>query len=287
MVAPSPSFFVCSIANTIPAWPGWDSVDATTRIGTDAQLAAIGFFFTALIIEVLALGAEDDKREKKIARIGLLFFFLCAGAEYVNSKYEARKELLKDQQYADGLAKQKELTDQQTAAAQQQKQKTDALQSELDKQQGTTKQAQQDAANAKQDAANAREQAETLRKENAPRKLSDEQKSAMISYLTGKPSGVANFFVNINGTDGSDYAADIAFVLSKCGWQTDIKSGISLPSGSAKADRGIHVITKEQHQPYPQSSVVLINSLNLAKVPFVLNYDPKQEAELLIRIEPK
>lgn len=73
MVAPSPSFFVCSIANTIPAWPGWDSVDATTRIGTDAQLAAIGFFFTALIIEVLALGAEDDKREKKIARIGLLF----------------------------------------------------------------------------------------------------------------------------------------------------------------------------------------------------------------------
>jgi hypothetical protein len=109
----------------------------------------------------------------------------------------------------------------------------------------------------------------------------------MIDYLTGKPSGLANFFVNINGTDGSDYAADIAFVLKKCGWQTDIKSGISLPEGGAKADRGMHVITKEEHEPLAQSSVALMNSLTLAKVPFVWNYNPQQQEELLIRIEPK
>jgi hypothetical protein len=166
MVAPSPPFFVGVVVNITTVWPGWDSIDATTTISADAQLAAIGFFFTALIIEVFALGTEDDKREKKIARVGLLFFFLCAGAEYVNSKYETRKEFLKDQQFANELANQKKLTDQQTAAAQQQKQKTDTLQSELDKQKDTTKQAQQDAANAKQ-------QADTLRKESASRRLSD------------------------------------------------------------------------------------------------------------------
>ena len=174
------------------------------------------------------------------------------------------------------------MTDKQTDAAQQQKQKTDALQSELDKQKGGTKQAQQDAANAKQDAANAkqdaanaREQTDTLRKENAPRRLSDEQKSAMINYLTGKPPGVVSFFVDINGTDGNGYAADIMFVLNKCGWQTDIKNGISMPEGGAK------------REPLPPPSVALINSLNLAKAPFVWNYNKQQEQELFIRIEPK
>src|ERR1700689_3527575 len=92
MVAPSPPFFVETIANLIvTVWPRWDSIDATTTISSEAQLAAIGFFFIALIVEVFALGAADDRREKKIARVGLIFFFLCAGAEYVNSKYETRK----------------------------------------------------------------------------------------------------------------------------------------------------------------------------------------------------
>jgi hypothetical protein len=290
----APLFFVGSVVNIITVWPGWDSIDSTTTISSDAQLAAIGFFFIALIVEVFALWTENDKREKKIALVGLIFFFLCAGAEYVNSKYETRKEFLKDQQFAGELANQKKLTDKQTDAAQQQKQKTDALQSELDKQKGGTKQAQQDAANAKQDAANAkqdaanaREQTDTLRKENAPRRLSDEQKSAMINYLTGKPPGVVSFFVDINGTDGNGYAADIMFVLNKCGWQTDIKNGISMPEGGAKPDRGMHLITKEEREPLPPPSVALINSLNLAKVPFVWNYNKQQEQELFIRIEPK
>lgn len=74
--------------------PGWNSLDSVSATAHGFQLVAIVFFALALIIELLLLFIEDRPIHRRLELVGIVLFFLCAGAEFVAYKYDVRREIL-------------------------------------------------------------------------------------------------------------------------------------------------------------------------------------------------
>jgi hypothetical protein len=264
--------------NILTALPGWESIASVSSYERTFRLAGIVFFALALVIELVAMFVK--KYERILQWVGILVFFMCAGAEFISYKYDGRRDALVEEQHQQELG--------------QQKLKTDALQQQLDKAQQKTDKSEQDSEDAKTqaeksrtDAEEAKRQAAEVKVANEPRRLSDLQKQNIRNLLTGQPTGSAVILAALSATDASDYAKDFAAVLRGAGWKAEIKQVMVIPEGENPPDRGLHVIIKEQQPPFPPATVNLVNALRKANVDIIFQYNPSMSDEIQIVINPK
>lgn len=259
--------------------PGWNSLDSVSAIAHTFQLAAIVFFALALIIELFSMFVQ--KYHNFMQWVGIFFFFLCAGAEFVAYKYDVRREGLVDSQHQAELAAQK--------------QQADDLRQQLQKSQQATAQSSKDSQDARRqaeqsakDAEAAKRQAAEIKAANQPRRLSDSQKENLRNYLRGQPTDSVLIFVDVAAVDGSDYANDFASTFRAAGWKVDVRHGLSVPTGDAPSDRGLHIIVKEPQPPYPPAAVALLNAIHDSKIDFAFQYNPAMSDQVVqINISPK
>lgn len=120
-----------------------------------------------------------------------------------------------------------------------------------------------------------------------PRRLSFLEKENLRNYLNGQPTGSVLIFADIMAVDASDYANDFASIFRDAGWKVEVKHGLSVPTGDAPSDRGLHIIVREPQPPYPPATVALVNAIHNANVNFVLQYNPSMTDEVQININPK
>lgn len=273
-------------AQVVIILPGWNSLDSVSAIGHAFQLGAIVFFALALVIELVSMFIREELH-RTLQWVGIVFFFLCAGAEFVAYKYDVHREGLTETQHRGEIDEEKR----QTAA---QKQQTDDLRQQLEKSQQAVGQSSKDSDEAKRqaeqsakDAAEAKRQAAEIKAANQPRRLSDSQKANMREFLTGQPTGTVNMFANLSATDASEYAGDFATILRNAGWKVDVKNVQVFPAGDAAPPRGLHVIIKERHPPIPAATGVLMSALRRSGIAFVYEYNEAMSDEIQITIDPK
>jgi len=68
-------------------------------LGECAQLAAIVFFALGLALELVAYFIENPKYHRSLELVGIIFFCVCAAAEYFAYKYDMRREVLEENQH--------------------------------------------------------------------------------------------------------------------------------------------------------------------------------------------
>jgi hypothetical protein len=251
------------------------------------QLAAIVFFALALVIELVSLFIKNQEYHRPLQWIGIGFFFLCAGAEFVAYKYDVQREKLVDAQHQSEIDEQKRQTEAQ-------KQQTDDLRRQLQNSQKSAEQSSKDSEEAKRqaaqsakDSAEAKRQAAELQAANQPRKLSEAQKTTMRQLLTGQSTGAVNMFASLAAVDARDYAEDFATTLRNAGWKVDVKNVEVFPEGDVAPPRGFHVIIKERRPPIPTATAVLINALHKSGIDFVFEYNEAMSDEIQFDIDPK
>jgi hypothetical protein len=266
---------------------GWNSVESVSGMEHGFQLTAIVFFALALVIELVSLFIHNEKYHRPLQWIGIVFFFLCAGAEFVAYKYDVQREKLAEFEHQSEIDEQKRKTEAQ-------KQQTDDLRRQLQDSQKSAEQSSKDSEEAKRqaaqsakDSAEAKRQTSELQAANQPRKLSEAQKATMRQLLTGQSTGAVNMLASLAAVDARDYAEDFAVMLRSAGWKVDVKNVEVFPEGDAVPPRGLHVIVKERRPPIPPATGVLIDALKKSGIAFVFEYNEAMSDEIQFVIDPK
>jgi glucan phosphoethanolaminetransferase (alkaline phosphatase superfamily) len=105
-------------------WPGWDSLDSVKLIGSQVRSATLIFWALLVIFEVLA--SVWKKFSSRFTILALIAFGIAVTGEYVQSKYDSRKEELHDAREADIRKEYEQKLQSQDQQLQQERDKTQA-----------------------------------------------------------------------------------------------------------------------------------------------------------------
>jgi hypothetical protein len=236
--------------------PGWDSLESVKRIVSALEVTTLVFWVLLVLFEIVA------RLWKKFARLfdvlALIAFAVAVSGEVVGHEYSHRKEALYD-------ARELALTDsfsQKLQKANEDAQKArDNVQQSHDDAQRANQDAQHAAASsalAEQRAADAQSQLEDLKRQQAPRTLTEKQKNLLFSLL--KPEGPQElYFVSAPDPESQGYADEISSVLNSAGWKTSVH-----PYNWGTIERypeGVEILLSDVKKPAPRGAAVLQGAL--------------------------
>jgi hypothetical protein len=233
-------------------WPGWNDLESVKRISSRIADTTVLFWTLMVLFEFSALVWK--RRQKLLAGIGFAALVFAVAGEVVGRKYEHRKDTLYEEHEAN--------TERQLNS------KIDAANAKAQAAQASNDVAEKKAAAAQMTAKNAEEQADALRKQQAPRILTNEQQQKLSSYLSKCPTGAFEINASINENDARPYAEQIASLFRNNGWSVKINN--SMFTGPDVS--GIW-LTIQDPQRAPRAAVDLNNALAAAGISNRVEYD--------------
>lgn len=250
--------------------PGWNDLDVVKRISSGIADTTVYFWALMVLFEFSALVWK--RRQKLLASIGFAALVFAVAGEIVGRKYEHRKDFLYDEREADATRQFNAKFEAANAAAE-----TAKAENESAKKQAAD--ATKTSIEAEKRARNAQNQTDELRRQQAPRTLTNEQKQKIISYLSSCPTGAFVINSSINEDDARAYGEQIASVFRSKGW--DVKITNSMFSGSDTS--GIWLTFQDPNRA-PRAVLDLHNALNAAGVMHRVVFDATFTDTMLVTL---
>jgi hypothetical protein len=188
--------------------PGWESLESVKII--DSMIQTITLIFWSLLVAFEIIAVAWKKRATFFTILALSAFALAVAGEIVHYKYDIREGVLYDAREAALRA---------TYDGQLAKVRDDAQRSasSADKAQQNTEAAKREASIAHVLEQQANEQIEEVRKRNAPRVLTQEQKKKFVGIMrAGKPHDIIVW--HAPDLESQTYADEISDALREAGW---------------------------------------------------------------------
>jgi hypothetical protein len=240
--------------------PGWNDLESAKKISSAVADITVGFWALMVLFELSALIWK--RYQKRLVAIGFIAVAIAVAGEVVERKYGHRVEVLDEERY--------------TKTVQDLNTKINAANMVAQAAKNENSEAQKKAANAEKISAaaqtaaeEAQAQAVQLRKQQAPRSLTNEQQQRLISYLSKCLPGTFEINASVNENDARPYAEQIASVFRNSGWNVKIHD--SMFSGSAISGMWL---TFHDPQRVPRVAVDVNNGLAAAGISSRVEYDP-------------
>jgi len=247
----------CYIA--VMTLPGWNDLNSAKRIASVVADITVSFWALMVLFELSALIWK--RYQKRLVAIGFIAVAFAVAGEVVERKYGHRVDVLDEERYSKTVQDLNSRIDAANVAAQ-------VSQSENSAAQKKAEEAEKVSSAAQKVAQDAQTQADTLRKQQAPRSLTNEQQQKIRSYLSRCPPGAFEINSSINENDARPYAEQIASIFRNSGWTVKINN--SMFTGPDVS--GLWLTIQDPKRP-PRAAVDLNNALAAAGIGNRVEYD--------------
>ncbi len=239
--------------------PGWNDLESAKRIASVIADITVGFWALMVLFELSALIWK--RYQKRLVAIGFIAVAFAVAGEVVERKYGHRVDVLDEERYNKTVQDLNSKINAANMAAQVAKSENSAAQKKAEE-------AETFSAAARRVAQDAQTQADTLRKQQAPRSLSNEQQQKIRSYLSKCPPGSFEINASINENDARPYAEQIASVFRNSGWSVKITNAMFTGPDVS----GLWLTIQDPQRP-PRAAVDLNNALGAAGISNRVEYD--------------
>jgi len=249
-------------------FPDWNSLDSVRRAHSDLEGAALVFFALLVASEALAHLSDDKKTERRLDRIGIVFFAIAVLAEIAAYPYGQRNDTLSEQIIVSLDAKSREAFSNASSALTKSsiaETKADGAAMKADVAEDVAGKAKTEASSSLTITRSARREVGELRsdiekaEEEAFESQMDLRRSMYQSFqrtgnrtvdpfmflhvLKGKPTGNVVLWVKVDGGEPHQYAWQIWHTLNRSpGWSAQIKRWEDKPpSIPPVAETGLHI----------------------------------------------